>query len=262
MCSKRILNLSGGFNFRDLGGYPAANARQVKWCKLVRSGYLSDLTDQDLQKLVDYGINLVIDLRSKSEVQSFPDRLNSHIKYINLPIFQDDQTESGASLKRIYQLYARSDQGGFQKMMRSYRKLITDPHAQQAYHHFFELLEKYGRDGGILFHCSAGKDRTGMCTMLLLAALGVDDKVIREDYLLTNPASKARIEWRRNEAKKMHLGRNFVQSVEDLASVRDEYYDQLVGMFNYQYGGIPQYLKNEIQLTKAQRQNLRKIYLD
>ncbi len=262
MCSKRILNLSGGFNFRDLGGYPAAGARQVKWHKLVRSGYLSDLTDQDLQKLVDYGINVVIDLRSKSEVQSFPDRLNSHIKYINLPIFQDDQTESGASLERIYQLYARSDQGGFQQMMRSYRKLVTDPHAQQAYQRFFSLLEKYGKNGGILFHCSAGKDRTGMCALLLLATLGVDNEVVRKDYLLTNPASKSRIEWRRNEAKKMHLGRNFVQSVEDLASVRDEYYDQLVGMLEYQYGGIIQYLKTEIQMTKEQRSNLQRIYLD
>ncbi|MCI1557014.1 MAG: tyrosine-protein phosphatase [Pediococcus pentosaceus] len=262
MTSRRILSLSGGFNFRDLGGYPTIGQSTVKWHKLVRSGYLTDLVDEDLKKLIDYGIDIVIDLRSESEVISYPDRLSEEIEYIKLPIFSQDQTESNISLEKIYQLYAKNSDGGFQKIMRSYRKLAIDRHAQRAYRHFFEILLKYGNKKGILFHCSAGKDRTGMCALLLLAALGVRMEDIRKDYMLTNVASVARVEWRISEAKKMQLGSNFISSVRDLATVRNEYFDQLIGILEYQYGGITQYLKTEIGLTDVECKELRKIYLN
>lgn len=257
----RILNLSGGFNFRDLGGYESESHAKIKWHKLVRSGYLTNLTETDLERLRRYGIRIIVDLRSKSEIAHFPDQLHEDFQYISMPIFKEDQTESASSLQRIRQMYAKSEQSGFQKMMRSYRKMAIDEHAKKDYRKFFDLLLDSGADNGVLFHCSAGKDRTGMCTILLLAALGVKMETIREDYLLTNFASKKRVQWRIEEAKKMKLGVNFTTSVKDLVTVRDEYFDQLIGILEYQYGGLIQYLTSEIGLKPAEFQSLKEIYL-
>lgn len=262
MTSKRIIKLSGGFNFRDLGGYSTVNSNTVKWHKLVRSGYLTDLFDEDVEVLDEYGINVIVDLRSESEVNRYPDKLSNDVEYISLPIFEEDQTESDTSLEQIHHLYAKNSHSGFQKMMRSYRKLVIDQHAQKAYKSFFQILLKYGNDNGILFHCSAGKDRTGMCSILLLSALGVRLEDVCKDYMLTNIASTARVEWRISEAKKMRLGGKFVDSVRDLATVRSEYFDQLIGILEYQYGGIIQYLKTEIGLTNTECEKLKKIYLN
>ncbi|WP_143456740.1 tyrosine-protein phosphatase, partial [Limosilactobacillus reuteri] len=91
---QRILTFNNGFNFRDLGGYKTLNGQVLKCNTLVRSAHLSYFDRFEQRELYRYGIRAVIDFRSTSEVALYPDQLTSLIKYIRIPVFDNDITES------------------------------------------------------------------------------------------------------------------------------------------------------------------------
>ncbi|WP_263854616.1 tyrosine-protein phosphatase [Levilactobacillus brevis] len=109
---RKVLQLDGGFNFRDLGGYPSAQQTTVKWHRLMRAAHLANLTAADCQQLEDLGFKLVVDLRSTAEAQQFPDQLGPQMRRIHLPVFDNDETESAASTAQIQRLFARDPLGG------------------------------------------------------------------------------------------------------------------------------------------------------
>lgn len=260
--NNRIINVSAGVNFRDIGGYRTADGNSVKWHKLVRGGYLSDLTDSDQKLLINHGITTIMDFRSTAEVTQFPDKIPSEMKYVHLPVFDNDETESTETTRQLHNNYSDCEKGGYLRMLYVYRRLVINKQPQSAYKKFFEYLIAHGRDESILFHCSAGKDRTGMGAILLLSALGVDSQTILDDYMLTNQTSIPRIEWRVNEAKKSFKNKNFIQSIIDLSSVSKDYYNQSMAIINYEYGGMQAYLKDVIGLTAEMITELKAIYLE
>ncbi|WP_288530574.1 tyrosine-protein phosphatase [uncultured Secundilactobacillus sp.] len=255
------LKIPGTFNFRDFSEVNEIDGPSFKQRQLVRGGFLSAVTDSGLATLDEYGIKTVIDLRSPNETVIFPDRLSSQMRYLKIPVFDDDPTSSTMSDKEIKRLYADDDQFGYNRMLRSYRKMVIDPHAIAAYQDFFEAIITYAEKGGILFHCSAGKDRTGFCSYLLLAVLGVSEQANREFYLASNHASTDRIKWRLDQAKKEHLGRCFVQSVHDLVVVKKAYIEQAVSLINDQFGGINAYVTDTIGLTDSMIESLKQVLI-
>ncbi|GAY73608.1 tyrosine-protein phosphatase [Lentilactobacillus kosonis] len=258
-----ILEIPGTFNLRDLGGLKANDNKTVKAHKLLRGGYLTDISDGGVKMIEDYGIKTVIDLRSSSEISQYPDRLSSSINYLNIPLFDDDTTSSTKSLAEINRAYANDNQYGYERMMRSYRKFVTDPHAINAFREFFYAVAEFGQqDNGILFHCSAGKDRTGICTYLLLSILGVNQTDIKLNYLESNDASEKRIQWRLDEAKKMKLGRDFVKSISDLIVVNDDYLEQATSIINEVYGGLSEFIFNEVGLDNSVIIKIRNNFLE
>lgn len=259
---KRILDIDQGVNFRDLGGYQAAGGRTTCWKKLIRAGALSNLTPPDQQLLTDYGISTVIDLRSPYELKQYPDKVPFSCKYIHLPIFNDDETESQTNNQELQKAYSTDPRSGYLRMLYVYRRMIVDPQPQAAYRHFFDYLLAHGADETILFHCSAGKDRTGILAVLLLDALGVDSQTVRRDYLMTNPASIRRIDLRIQNAKQSRKGPAFVSSVHDLSTVSDDYFDQAMIIVNEVYGGVRAYLRDVVGIDKDMMAELRRIYTE
>ena len=175
----RVLPLDGGRNFRDLGGYPAAENQRVKWGTVYRSGVLSDLTDADYDYLEHLGIKVVCDFRSSeervSETTSW--RGASTPKMISWGY----TNESGSDLEKLF-----SGDLTAEKM----RGVMIEVYAQIAYQHADKYATMFRRlaDGEtpLLFHCSAGKDRTGAGAALLLTALGVGRETIFQDYALSD----------------------------------------------------------------------------
>ncbi|KRK47254.1 tyrosine-protein phosphatase [Secundilactobacillus kimchicus] len=255
------LKIPGTFNFRDFSEVNGTDGPSLKPLQLVRGGFLSDVTDLGLATLAEYGIKTVIDLRSPNEMATFPDRLSPQMRYLKIPVFDDDPTSSTMSDKEIKRLYADDDQFGYNRMLRSYRKMVIDPHAIAAYQDFFEAIITYAEDGGILFHCSAGKDRTGFCSYLLLAVLGVSEQANMDFYLASNAASTDRIKWRLDQAKKDHLGSCFIQSVHDLVVVRRAYIEQAVSLINDQFGGIDAYVRDVVGLTESLIDSLKQVLI-
>jgi protein-tyrosine phosphatase len=186
----RSLGLAGAPNARDLGGLPLADGRTVRSGLAFRTCALGRLTDADVQALDRLGLADVLDLRHGSEIDTAPpDRLPAGPRVAHIPIF--DPTHPvftyvsavlvGADLSGYAALAAEGTPGAMHAI---YRWFVTAPAARAA---FATAVRRIAAAAGpVLFHCSAGKDRTGWLSALLLGALGADRPTIVEDYLLTN----------------------------------------------------------------------------
>jgi len=164
----------GCFNFRDIGGYAAADGRRVRWGRYYRAGRQDRMTAADLERLSVLGIATQIDLRRPDEAAEQGrgplERLGS--AYHNIPVIPDGGTDV---LSRTV-----GDTGISGRRYLGYLEF-----GGEAWVRMFELFAQ-ARSKPILIHCTAGKDRTGVSTAFLLSVLGVDRSVIEADYLLTN----------------------------------------------------------------------------
>ena len=174
----RRLPLQGASNFRDLGGYPGAGGRPLRWRRLFRSDHLAQLSEADRATLAALGLSRSLDFRGVDERAATPYELpgvTQHALSIEPTVVQrlKDLVEAGESL----------DAALAQRLMQElYRALVND----QA-HRFAELFEHLLQaDAPLVFHCTAGKDRTGLATALVLSALGGPRETIMSDYLLSN----------------------------------------------------------------------------
>lgn len=258
---QRILTFENGFNFRDLGGYRTIDGKSLKWNNLVRSAHLSYFTHAEQRKLYGYGIRTIIDFRSTSEVALYPDRLTSLMNYIRIPVFENDLTESNISITEARKNFSKDPQAGFNRMMEVYCQFVTDEKAQEAFHNFIKKLCLHSAQGGVLFHCSAGKDRTGLGAIYLLNLLQVPANIIYQDYILTNKASTQRIKERLRYAVKNDLGDNYLHSIYDLSTANRCYYNQAISLINNKYGGMTSYLKDVLQISNSMVEQLRYLYL-
>lgn len=171
----RPLPLRGVRNVRDLGGYPFTREDGSKGVtargRFLRAGTLGGIRAEDIRALRQYGLRRVIDVRSNFELRLWPDpfarRRRTGIDYIHIPML--DQLNS-------------SGFGGTlpERMSNVYRELLDDDGTSLR-----RVMEALDGPGCSLFHCRAGKDRTGVIAMLLLGLAGVDDAHIVADYAVT-----------------------------------------------------------------------------
>ena len=178
----RTLEFEGCVNFRDLGGYRTADGRMVAWRTLFRADGLNKLSDTDVAQLTDLGLTTVIDLRTRDEAEqrgSFPvDRVP--VTYVGLPLTDVlPATEDLPDWREASYVACR------------YADMVSEggPMLTSAIH----ALAAGGALPAVL-HCSAGKDRTGVLSALLLAFLGVADETIVADYALSAAAMERLLE--------------------------------------------------------------------
>ena len=186
------IKFEGANNFRELGGYRAADGRQVKYGLLYRGGNLDLLkSEADHARLASLGLREILDLRSAGESAAHPDPAVPGAHYQRVCGMRNvDGTEmdfSGQGIERLRQEKEAFERSvgrpvhDFEWFSALYREM---PFRNPAYHALFALLE--GRRVPVLFHCSCGKDRTGIGAMLILLALGVSRTDALADYMLTN----------------------------------------------------------------------------
>lgn len=179
----RLLPLAGGRNFRDLGGYRAADGRRVRWGRLFRSGVLAYLTDDDHRCLAAQDIRVVCDLRTGPERRREPSHWRNPIA---LQLAWDYDSRFTSLRQHLPEGFdAHSDLTPHvmrQTMLRLYSQLPFVLREQ-----FAALFQQLDQDNTpLLFHCSAGKDRTGIAAALILSLLDVPREAIVADYELTN----------------------------------------------------------------------------
>ncbi|MEV8095825.1 tyrosine-protein phosphatase [Kitasatospora sp. NPDC085879] len=220
----RSLGLRGAVNARDLGGYRTADGRVLKPGTALRADALNRLGEEDLALLSDHGLRQIVDLRSLAEVREagpdiVPGLPTAEIAAAELsatPVTVERITADGITLHHLpvfareFDIYValrnaladrdadkqRALLGGGRAeamMVGLYRWFVTDTVARDRFATLIRLLAE--PDGTpLLFHCSAGKDRTGWAAALVLTALGVDRDTVYTDYLLTNERSAAIVE--------------------------------------------------------------------
>jgi protein-tyrosine phosphatase len=175
----RSLHLAGAPNFRDLGGYRTRDGRWVRMGALYRSDQLDKLTDADLAKVTRLGIRTVVDLRTAAERSAGPDRVPAGAR----GQVQDVLAGSGVSTDIAGQLSAAA--AATDTMRAVERVMVDSPGARSAYRGLVAAVADPG-DRPLVFHCTAGKDRTGWAAASILTALGVPEQAVLDDYLRSN----------------------------------------------------------------------------
>lgn len=255
-----LLPIEHGFNFRDLGGYHTTTGLTIKPHRLIRAGKLNRLTPSDQDLLNDYGVRLDIDFRSAEEFEAEPDRVPSQAEYRSLPVFETDQTQVSRSWKEQQQDFANGRLAGFHHMEQTYQRMVATDTARQAYHDFFAALLAQS-DGGVLFHCTAGKDRTGLAAVFLLNALGVDQATIRQDYLATNDYLAPVVEHVVAQAKAAGANDNLQTGLRDIWLAKDAYLDRALQTVASEYGTMAEFLTAGLRLSTADLKTLQAMYL-
>lgn len=185
MTQNRIIELDGPLNFRDIGGYESKDGKHVKWNKIYRSDSLSRLSVRDKVKLVKLKVSVDCDLRSDYEKTMAPDNLWAGAKFVDVPLYSNDLSEDKAGNK-LYRFFHHLPDLQDNFIGRIYQNTLLNTHSQEEFRKVFQELLALPAENGLVYHCSAGKDRTGMMTALILMALDVPDDTIAGDYLLTN----------------------------------------------------------------------------
>jgi protein-tyrosine phosphatase len=182
MIAERRVPLEGSVNFRDLGGYEAADGRRVKWGRVFRSDNLGRLTDRDVSMVRRMGIRLVCDFRTPAEAKKLPDRFpkSSESRYLPLPI-QHGEFDPVDTFERIKNGDIEWMTEEF--MIKGYIKNIDN--FAPVWSKFFNYLSDASKRP-LVFHCTGGKDRAGIATALILLTLGVPEQTVVEDHGLSN----------------------------------------------------------------------------
>lgn len=184
---ERHVALNGCFNFRDLGGYPTVDGGRIRWRKLFRADGLTRLDQGDCEALSDLGLSTVIDLRTVDELEQrgrFPVE-SVKVEYHHLPLSETipgtEEVPDWGEAEFVVERYTKLLRIGWDSIAAAIRLLAT-PGSLPA-----------------VFHCSAGKDRTGVLAAVVLGCLGVPDEVIVDDYALSAIGTRRLLEALREE---------------------------------------------------------------
>lgn len=244
-------------NFRELGGHQSKNGKKVKKKRLLRSGEVYQLNEASIHTLNQHELTKIIDLRGEEEIASRPDDKLNDVSYHWIDIMKE--VHSNSSMK---ELMDKSDIGAVdQHMLEIYENLILNEGAQKGYRNYFEELLAT-ETGSVLFHCFAGKDRTGIAAALTLELLEVPKESIYADYLETNRQRQKPNELFLAEAASQGLNEKQLAGAKVALEVKREYLDYAYKLINQHYGSVDNYTHEILKITSQDIQLLQHLYLE
>lgn len=251
--AERKVNLQGAFNFRDLGGYKTTDGKTVKWGKLFRGEELGHLTASDLKVIQEMGIKTNVDYRTDAEVTKLPDPTIAGVRNI-----RTDAGDDGSALASM-SASGMKDAASAVQFMSAYNKyLVDDP---KFYVQLMDLLDD-PKNVALLQHCTAGKDRTGLGSAIILLTLGVDQKTIMDDYLLSNvyraEANKQAIAGLKTQIK----DENMIAAYTAIMGVQKEFLQAAFDEMTAKYGSTDAFLEKGLGITPQERAQLKAMYTE
>ena len=241
MTNKKLL-LPSVSNFRDLGGYSNKKGLKIKKHTIYRSNFFSKINKRDLIKLKGLGVKTIIDFRGGKE-----SKMNEYKDYPNLAINLHSQPIETNSSKELYELFTLgkpTEKKVKELMINSYKEYALN--FAEKYKFFFRLLTNKN-NFPLVFHCTAGKDRTGFASALLLYSLGMSHKTIQKDYLITNKVWKPNIELPKKASK---------SSIMAMLRAETEYLNSALEIIKKTYGSLDSFLINELKLSESKRNKI------
>ncbi len=250
----RTLPVTGARNLRDLGGYTTAEGRTVRPGRLLRSAELQNLTPAD-QDYLRERVAVIADLRTSDERTTAPTPDIEGVRNVHLPVFEQKGHDNN-----ITRAVAAAAKGELEEapMLDVNREFVTSEQASKAYRDLIEHILEVPEDKAVLWHCTAGKDRTGMAAVILLTVLGVDEETILHDYMATNEHLAEHVE-------------NIVNAIEDKTEAevirsfwiaRPDYLEAAFDEMRVRFGSVDNYLREALGLDDEKRAALRAALLD
>ena len=250
-------------NFRDLGGIPAADGKTVRYGKLYRSGHLAKIKPKTALSLRDKkGLRTVIDLRAPAELKDKRDVVADGVDYLHLPPLNDEQNPAVTrkTATSILNRIMAFDGGARAYLADTYRTMVTSEPSLEALRELIrELMEE--EEGAVLWHCTQGKDRTGVASAAVLLALGVDREEIMRDYMRTNRSCRFKNFWIFIGVSIVTLSIRTAYSLNLLLTSQRDFLTAAFDEMDKTYGGTEGFLREGLELTDEDITELREIYL-
>lgn len=264
----RRLPLEGALNFRDLGGYRTADGRHVKWGLVFRTDHLASLTARDYELLGSLGLRLVCDLRTPGERERAPTRWQGkEPETLAVPILSDAQmpvrpgppgTLSQEEFTRRFELVSNGKPLTLSNS--SYKQFVVD--YVGSYRQVFRRL--VNGDFPTVTHCTAGQDRTGVYSAILLTALGVPRDTVVADYELTNEyrLTDAIVDERRRDWKERFGIDTTPAQARAIQGIRGETLRGTFDIIDQTYGSFDTFRRDALGVSDAELAKLRERLLE
>jgi protein-tyrosine phosphatase len=243
----RRLALEGAYNFRDLGGIKTVDGKWIRWGQIFRSDGLSKLTPADYSRLNAIGISLVCDLRTRDERKTYPTEWHDGSPVFMLaPVSETSKGAPDDDYDGTSPSPNRSIEDRKAAFERSYVQIAFDSAAK-----FGAVLRAIATsDGPSVFHCAAGRDRTGITAAMLLHILGVRDETIVSDYLLSTkyleeaerPTPPPATEAEAREAR----------AYSEVIRLQPRYIESVFKAIDQRYGSFDTYRRDALHFTDAE----------
>ena len=199
----QTINMRSISNARELGGYKTIDGKTVRKGVLLRSAALTDASQEELDYLIrDYKLSAVIDMRASYELAEEPEPVLDGVAQYNFKIMDEQMMAQRAAgiyqvlkdpnVDPVTRMTAILDAGVISDQM--YVEFLQGETGKTGFRDFFRVLLETPEGSSVLWHCTNGKDRTGVAAMLLLGVLNVDEETIMDDYMLTNEYRRSLLE--------------------------------------------------------------------
>lgn len=248
--TQRKVYLIGAVNFRDIGGYPTKQGKIVTWGKIYRGAELANLTASDITELEKRKVHQVLDFRGPSEAAAAPDKLPKTAIRISLPAGSENVGDKMQMMKMM-----TSSKNADSIIIPFYSNI--EPF-EKRYKPMFEALLNNNSDSALLFHCTAGKDRTGIAAALILTALGVEKQKVIDDYLASDYYRQS--DNQRMKKMLVDMYKMDEKVVDGVMGTRPQYIEATFNAIKTQYGSMDNFFKIAMGLTKKDIKKLRKMY--
>ena len=247
-------------NFRDLGGLKNRHGQTIIPKKLLRSGELSRVSLHDQERLLnEYHLETIVDLRSLDEVSERPDKVFNNADYVHIDIFKSIHDE-GAGLEDFIKIGSAKRARAY--MYDIYYTMTINPGAQAGFTKMIETALSVSEKNSFLFHCFAGKDRTGISAALLLEILNIPKETIYQDYLATNQLRVQENQEILQLAKDNGATQKITEALQIALNVETEFLDTFYQTVTKEFGNIDAYLTNVLHISPRMQQDLRTLLLD
>lgn len=267
---EQTLHMQSILNARELGGYKTKDGKTVRENVLLRTAALAEATPEELETLSkQYNLAAVIDLRASYELEEEPDPVLDGVAQYNFRIM-DEQMMAGraASIYPILKdpnvdpltrMTAILDAGVISDQM--YVEFLQGETGKAGFRDFFRVLLETPEGSAVLWHCTNGKDRTGVAAMLLLGLLNVDEETIMADFMLTNTFFEEEINATRQQLQNFVQDKNKLEELLVISrGVYAPYMQNAIDYIKDNYGDIPGYAKAELGLTDEDILKLQTLY--
>lgn len=246
------VDLIGAKNIRDLGGILNKDGLVISNKKILRGDNISKLTPEDIKKLVEeYKLHTIIDLRTDEEIAEAEDVKIPNVKYLHIPIFTGQVV--GITHERKIDLATAT----IPDLNILYKYMVSNEYSiSQLKNVLHEIMNE--NNYSILFHCTEGKDRTGIVAMFILYMLDVDMKTIMEDYLFTNHINQKKAENYFNMVLEKTNNEEYANQIRNIFLVKESYLESALESILEECGDLDSFMKEKLNIESSTRERFKR----
>jgi len=245
-------------NFRDLGGLATTNGKKLRSKRLLRAGQPVNLLPEEIIMLQDHGLALIVDFRSAFEVENEPVDIIDGVEYVNLDVMADvamNWADPKEWTKKLIPEFADSE------MESNYTSFIHTASSQIGFAEFLRHCANMP-EGAILFHCAAGKDRTGFAAAIILKILGIADEDIYTDYMRTLQERKEANLKVIEKYRAYGLSESQLEALATMYGVKQTYLAAAFAAIDEKYQSFNNYIEQGLGISADDIARIREYYLE